>query len=199
METLHLSNGVSGVHSLGYTRRNARKTRFNSFNSFANGTLFCSIIHKPLHFRHDSFYLNRRVVNSAVNTTGADDTDRNDHHHHQLDHSHHHHHHDHSHHHHHHHHGNGEKLTRFQEAVFRFAKAIGWADLANLLRQHLELCCCSTALLLAGAACPYLIPKSAVKPLQNVFVLIAFPLVGVRLTIIFILSLDIIDKYTVSI
>lgn len=172
METLHLSTCVSGVHSLGYTRRNTRKTRFNSF---INGTLFCSILHKPLHFRHDSFYLNHRVVNSAVNTTGADDTDRHDHHHHHLDHSHHHHHHDHSHHH----HSNGEKLTRFQEAVFRFAKAIGWADLANLLRQHLELCCCSTALLLAGAACPYLIPKSAVKPLQNVFILIAFPLVGV--------------------
>lgn len=35
------------------------------------------------------------------------------------------------------------------------------------------------ALFIAAAACPYLLPKPAVKPLQRVFILIAFPLVGV--------------------
>ncbi|KAI8013799.1 hypothetical protein LOK49_LG05G01773 [Camellia lanceoleosa] len=34
------------------------------------------------------------------------------------------------------------------------------------------------ALFIAAAACPYLLPKPAVKPLQRVFILIAFPLVG---------------------
>ncbi|KAF6176212.1 hypothetical protein GIB67_023503 [Kingdonia uniflora] len=88
---------------------------------------------------------------------------------------------DHKHHHHHHHGGGGEvtKLSRSQEAVLRFAKAIGWADLANFLREHLQLCCCSAALLVIAAACPYLVPSSAVKPLQNGLIAIAFPLVGV--------------------
>ncbi|KAK9112657.1 hypothetical protein Scep_020176 [Stephania cephalantha] len=97
--------------------------------------------------------------------------------------SHHHDHHDHHHHHHHHHHhghgGEGAKLTGSQRAVLRFAKAIGWADLADLLREHLQLCCCSAALLLAAAACPYLLPKPAAKTLQNAFISVAFPLVGV--------------------
>ncbi|KAI7980574.1 hypothetical protein LOK49_Contig134G00002 [Camellia lanceoleosa] len=35
------------------------------------------------------------------------------------------------------------------------------------------------ALFIAAGACPYLLPKPAVKPLQRVFILIAFPLVGV--------------------
>ncbi|OVA15916.1 Cation-transporting P-type ATPase [Macleaya cordata] len=70
-------------------------------------------------------------------------------------------------------------LTSSQEAVLRFAKAIGWADLAGFLRENLQLCCCSTALLLAASVCPYLVPKQAVKPLQNSFITIAFPLVGV--------------------
>ncbi|KAL7166862.1 hypothetical protein ACSBR2_037518 [Camellia fascicularis] len=34
------------------------------------------------------------------------------------------------------------------------------------------------ALFIAAAACPYLLPKPAVKPLQRVFILIVFPLVG---------------------
>ncbi|KAA8531652.1 hypothetical protein F0562_006631 [Nyssa sinensis] len=97
-------------------------------------------------------------------------------------HHHHHHHHDHhhdDHHHHHHNHEGGAKLTRSQEAFLRFAKAIRWTDLANFLREHLELCCCSAALFIAAAACPYVLPKLTVKPLQHVFTLIAFPLVGV--------------------
>ncbi|KAL2455321.1 putative cadmium/zinc-transporting ATPase HMA1 [Abeliophyllum distichum] len=98
--------------------------------------------------------------------------------------THHHHEHDHHHHHHHHHHGPsndgcGVRLTKFQENFLSFAMAIKWTHLANFLREHLELCCCSAALFLAAAACPHLIPKPAVKPLQQAFTLIAFPLVGV--------------------
>lgn len=51
--------------------------------------------------------------------------------------------------------------------------------MADFLREHLGLCCCSAALFVGAAACPYLLPKPAVKPLQHLFILIAFPLVGV--------------------
>ncbi|KAF9600250.1 hypothetical protein IFM89_005074 [Coptis chinensis] len=90
----------------------------------------------------------------------------------------------HDHHHAHHHHGHGEggggKLNTSQEAILSFAKSTGWFDLSNFLREHLHLCCCSTALLLAAAVSPYLIAKQAVvKPIQNFFIAIAFPLVGV--------------------
>lgn len=71
------------------------------------------------------------------------------------------------------------KLSKFQEKVFGFAKAIGWVDLANILRENLQLCCCSMALLLAASASPYLVPKPVIKPLQNAFIFLAFPLVGV--------------------
>ncbi|KAI3991179.1 hypothetical protein MKX01_022400 [Papaver californicum] len=86
---------------------------------------------------------------------------------------------DHDHHHHHHHHG-GEclELSNSQKAVLKFAKAIGWTDLAEFLRENLQLCCCSAALLLCAAVCPYLVPKSAAKLLRNAFISIAFPLVG---------------------
>lgn len=108
-------------------------------------------------------------------------------------HDHHHdHHHDdhHSHGHgHHHHHGCGnggsEELTGPQRAVIEFAKATRWMDLANFLREHLQLCCCAAAMFLAAAVCPYLVPKPAVKPLQNAFVYVAFPLVGVHVLIFF--------------
>lgn len=43
----------------------------------------------------------------------------------------------------------------------------------------MELCCCAAALFLAAVACPYLLPKPAVKPLQHAFTVVAFPLVGV--------------------
>lgn len=72
------------------------------------------------------------------------------------------------------------KLSKTQEAILRFAKSVGWADLANLLREHFQLCCCSMVLLIVASICPYLIPKyAAVKTLQNVLIAIAFPLVGV--------------------
>ncbi|KAK4488414.1 hypothetical protein RD792_004177 [Penstemon davidsonii] len=108
------------------------------------------------------------------------------------------HHHDHDHHHHshhncnhHHHHGHGhEQLTKTQESFLRFAEAIKWTKLANFLREHLQLCCFSTALFLAAAVCPYLLPNSAVKPFQQAFTIIAFPLVGVSSS--FDASLDIV-------
>ncbi|XP_044483471.1 probable cadmium/zinc-transporting ATPase HMA1, chloroplastic isoform X2 [Mangifera indica] len=99
-------------------------------------------------------------------------------HHHHHDHDHHHHQ-DHHHHHHDHHNGNCTELSGPQKAVIEFAKATRWLDLANFLREHLQLCCFSTGLFLAAAACPYLLPKPAVKPLQNAFIFLAFPLVGV--------------------
>ncbi|XP_050206620.1 probable cadmium/zinc-transporting ATPase HMA1, chloroplastic [Mercurialis annua] len=106
---------------------------------------------------------------------------RNHHHHHDHDHNH-----NHTHHHHHDHHGHGhghgdvEKLSGAQRGLIRFAKAVKWIELADLLREHLQLCCCSAALFIVAAACPYLIPsKAIVKPLQNAFMIVAFPLVGV--------------------
>lgn len=41
------------------------------------------------------------------------------------------------------------------------------------------LCCCSAALFLAAGLCPYVVPKPSAKPLQQIFALVAFPLVGV--------------------
>ena len=96
------------------------------------------------------------------------------------DHSHHDHH-DHQHHQHDHHghEGGGGKLTRAQEVVLRFAKIVGWVDLANFLREHLQLCCCSMSLLLLAAACPYALPTRVVRASQNALIAVAFPLVGV--------------------
>ncbi|XP_039117653.1 probable cadmium/zinc-transporting ATPase HMA1, chloroplastic isoform X2 [Dioscorea cayenensis subsp. rotundata] len=97
------------------------------------------------------------------------------------DHSHHHHHdqHHHYHHHHHGHEGGGGELTRAQEVVLRFAKMVGWVNLANFLREHLQLCCCSMGLLLLAAACPYALPTRVVRASQNALIAVAFPLVGI--------------------
>ncbi|XP_057771147.1 probable cadmium/zinc-transporting ATPase HMA1, chloroplastic [Salvia miltiorrhiza] len=100
----------------------------------------------------------------------------NDHHNHNHDHNHNHHHH---HHHHHNHGGCDANLTKSQQTFLRFAEAVKWTDLANFLREHLELCCCATALFLAAGACPHLLPKPVVAPLQHAFTAVAFPLVGV--------------------
>ncbi|XP_077225235.1 heavy metal atpase 1 isoform X2 [Tasmannia lanceolata] len=110
-------------------------------------------------------------------------TSQNSHHHHEDHHSHNHdHNHDHNHnhnHHHHHHHEQDTNLNRYQEAILGFARAIRWAELADFLREHLQLCCCSTALLLVAAACPCVLPKLVAKPFQRAFIVAAFPLVGV--------------------
>lgn len=100
--------------------------------------------------------------------------------------NHQHHHHD---HHHHHCHNDCSQLSGPQKAVIKFAKATRWLDLANFLREHLQLCCCAAALFLAAAACPYLLPKPAIKPLQNAFLAVAFPLVGVSIIIIIIIHM----------
>ncbi|PKU82222.1 probable cadmium/zinc-transporting ATPase HMA1, chloroplastic [Dendrobium catenatum] len=90
------------------------------------------------------------------------------------------HHHPHDHQHHHGHEQTCElELNGVQKAILRFAKAVGWVDLADLLREHLQLCCCSMILLLLSAACPYVLPARAAKLLQNAFISIAFPLIGV--------------------
>ena len=89
------------------------------------------------------------------------------------------------HHHHHHHHGccsvELKAESKPQKALFGFAKAIGWVRLANFLREHLHLCCSSAALFVAAAACPYFAPKPYVKSLQHAFMIVGFPLVGVRI------------------
>lgn len=88
---------------------------------------------------------------------------------------------------HHHHHQHGccsvdlKAESKPQKVLFGFAKAIGWVRLANFLREHLHLCCSSAALFLAAAACPYFAPKPYIKSLQNAFMIVGFPLVGVRI------------------
>nr|CAB3468848.1 unnamed protein product [Digitaria exilis] len=97
----------------------------------------------------------------------------------------HHHHHDHDHGHgHHHHHGHGhhgvdEHMGGGGAAVMRVARAIGWADVADALREHLQLCCISLGLLLIAAVCPYVPLLSSVGRLQAALIAVAFPLVGV--------------------
>ncbi|MED6211264.1 putative cadmium/zinc-transporting ATPase hma1, chloroplastic [Stylosanthes scabra] len=100
---------------------------------------------------------------------------------HHSDHDHHDH--DHGHHHHHHHHGHhaldSANLTGPQRAIIAFAKATRWMDLADFLREHLHLCCFSTALFVAAAICPHTLPKPLVKRFQHSLIILAFPLVGV--------------------
>ncbi|XP_020885433.1 probable cadmium/zinc-transporting ATPase HMA1, chloroplastic isoform X3 [Arabidopsis lyrata subsp. lyrata] len=99
--------------------------------------------------------------------------------------NHHHYHHEHDHHHHqnHHQHCCSVELTvsnHLQKLLLKFAKAIGWIRLANFLRENLHLCCSSVVLFLAAAACPHLmIPKPYITPIQNSFMIVAFPLVGI--------------------
>lgn len=96
------------------------------------------------------------------------------------------------HHHHQNHHGHvhsaESELNSLQKAILRFAKAVGWASLADLLREHLQICCCSMALLILAAACPYVLPARASKLLQNAFISIAFPLIGVSAALDAVLS-----------
>ncbi|EEE66260.1 hypothetical protein OsJ_22445 [Oryza sativa Japonica Group] len=61
----------------------------------------------------------------------------------------------------------------------RVAKAIGWADVADALREHLQLCCISLGLLLIAAACPHIPVLNSVRRLQDALIAVAFPLVGV--------------------
>ncbi|XP_066371065.1 probable cadmium/zinc-transporting ATPase HMA1, chloroplastic isoform X2 [Miscanthus floridulus] len=98
---------------------------------------------------------------------------------------HHHHHHQHGHDHHHHHgHGHGRHEVDVHgggggAAVMRVARAIGWADVADALREHLQACCISLGLLLIAAACPHVALLNSVGRLQAALIAVAFPLVGV--------------------
>ncbi|GMH14814.1 hypothetical protein Nepgr_016655 [Nepenthes gracilis] len=170
MEVLPLAYGGSGFQCLNYGKRHKFITPRTNCDQF----LISSFVRKkpssvPLNLHLFTSNFKCRSLNYA---TSADDHR----HHHSRDHEHH----DHGHHHHdHHHHHHGIEVSKYQEGVIRFAKAIGWMDLANFLREHLQLCCCSAILFIAAAACPYLVPRPAVKPLQNAFIFVAFPLVGI--------------------
>lgn len=130
------------------------------------------------------FSLKRRLIISSRASSGCQDLGHDHGHHHrtcgqQQQHQHQHH-----AHHHHHHHGDEGELNKAQQAILRFANAVGWADLADFLRENLQLCCCSMGLLLLAAASPYAPPARAVKPLQGLLIAVAFPLVGVRLSLL---------------
>ncbi|KAJ6796066.1 putative cadmium/zinc-transporting ATPase HMA1, chloroplastic isoform X1 [Iris pallida] len=79
----------------------------------------------------------------------------------------------------HHGHGHDGEVDGAQEAVLRFARAIGWARLADLLRESYHACLASAALLLLAAASPRVLPARAAAPAQAALVALAFPLVGV--------------------
>ncbi|BAS99231.1 Os06g0690800 [Oryza sativa Japonica Group] len=67
-------------------------------------------------------------------------------------------------------------------AVMRVARAIGWADVADALREHLQVSCISIGLLLVAAACPHMAALNFAKRLQATAIAIALPLVGVNLS-----------------
>ncbi|KAL9229796.1 hypothetical protein vseg_005226 [Gypsophila vaccaria] len=117
----------------------------------------------------------------SLNSTSSHNHTHTHTHTHNHNHDDHDHDHDHDHQRHHHcgHGGDCRQLTKVQEGVIRFAKAIKWMQLADYLRENLKLCCCSMAMFLTAAVCPFLIPKSFSKPLQHSLILAAFPLVGV--------------------
>nr|DAD41371.1 TPA_asm: hypothetical protein HUJ06_015694 [Nelumbo nucifera] len=173
MEAVSFAIGGSKTFCIPSSRR--RRRGVCSINPIYNQISFSSLPRKPFHYSLNSPSLRYWAIHCVAQSQDNRHHDDHDHHHSHHQHSDNHHH----HHHGHHHHGEDAKLNKSQEAVLRFAKTIGWYDLANFLREHLQLCCCSTALLLAAASCPYLLPKPTVKPLQNAFIVIAFPLVGV--------------------
>lgn len=149
-----------------------RLARVNSFSILPPKTL---LRQKPLPLRISaSLSLPRRSIRLR-----AVEDHHHDHHHDDEQ--------DHHHHHHHHHHQHGccsvelKAESKPQKVLFGFAKAIGWVRLANFLREHLHLCCSAAALFIAAAACPYLVPKPYIKSLQNAFMIVGFPLVGVRI------------------
>ncbi|XP_058188328.1 probable cadmium/zinc-transporting ATPase HMA1, chloroplastic [Rhododendron vialii] len=168
METLRFHVGITPFPSHNLTRipRITKPSNYSlKLNPFRTQALFLPPILSPPR----SLSPPQRHSHSLPNATHP-------HHHDHHDHQHE----DHNHHHHHHNRGcENTKLTRAQESFLRFAKAIRWTDLADFLREHLVLCCCSAALFVCAAACPYVLPKPAAKPLQHICILIAFPLVGV--------------------
>ncbi|XP_057730042.1 probable cadmium/zinc-transporting ATPase HMA1, chloroplastic [Arachis stenosperma] len=132
---------------------------------------------KCLPLRHHRL---RCLVHSNANHHHHSHSDHNHHEHeHEHEHEHDHHHHHHHHHHHAHHAIDSANLTGPQRAIIGFAKATRWMDLADFLREHLHLCCFSTALFVAAAICPHTLPKPLVKRFQHSLIILGFPLVGV--------------------
>jgi len=170
METLTLAHGAIGLKSLNYNPRfptfSTKSRQFFIYSS--HSSFLCA---KPVFpslnrlFPHSNF--RRCAIRCVASDHHYHDANHND----VYDHDHDHH----------HRHGDAVKLNKFQEGFLRFAKAIGWVDLANYLRENLQLCCSSMALFLAAAACPYLVPKPLAKSLHDAFIILAFPLVGVIL------------------
>ncbi|KAF5752867.1 cadmium/zinc-transporting ATPase HMA1 chloroplastic [Tripterygium wilfordii] len=172
---VHNGIGLTKIPSLISSKRRRRTI---SSKLILHRTLTSSILRtKSFSPLPKSPSLRHRILHCVAEAT--------DHHHHNHDQDHHEHdhhpehNHDHQHHHHNHCCSDGAELSGPQKVFVKFAKAIGWMDLANFLREHLQLCCCAAALFVAAAACPYLLPRPAVKPVQNAFILVAFPLVGV--------------------
>ena len=167
METLLLGHGVTGLK---FFNSNPKFVSFRTKSHQFIASSSSNLCPKP-------------PLPTLNSRKGAIHSAASDNHHHNHDHDHGHDDHDHQHHphhlHYHHHHGGEVKLNKYQEGFIRFAKAVGWLDLANFLREHLRLCSCSMAMFLAAAACPYLVPKPLAKSLQNAFIFVAFPLVGV--------------------
>ncbi|GAB2279616.1 Probable cadmium/zinc-transporting ATPase hma1, chloroplastic [Dionaea muscipula] len=186
MESLTLAPGIRRLHFLNCTTQ----SQFTRLKPAKYSPLVLSQLRRrnPPPSSH-SFHSS--VANSRHRTLHPAASAAADHHHHHDGENHghgdHHQHNDehehrdcgHSHNHYHHHRSEEKELSKYQEGLIRFAKAIRWMDLANFLREHLQLCCISAALFVAAAACPYLVPKPVVKPLQNAFILLAFPLVGI--------------------
>ncbi|OEL32907.1 putative cadmium/zinc-transporting ATPase HMA1, chloroplastic, partial [Dichanthelium oligosanthes] len=87
---------------------------------------------------------------------------------------------------HHHHHGHCHGHNKVDAdgegrgaAVMRVARAIGWAAVADALRERLQACCISLGLFLMAAACPHVAPLGSVRFLQVALIAVACPLVGV--------------------
>ncbi|KEH31492.1 cadmium/zinc-transporting ATPase, putative [Medicago truncatula] len=161
MEAISYSIPSTKFHSL-----HTKTTRIQSSNlAFPIRTSPISI--KPL-YSSKFLILHHHKLRCSANHTDHNHNHTHNHNH-NCNHNHHHHSHD----------IDDVNLTGPQKAIISFAKATKWIDLANFLREHLYLCCASTALFVAAAICPHTLPKSLIKPVQNSFILVAFPLVGV--------------------
>ncbi|CAM6083439.1 unnamed protein product [Calypogeia fissa] len=102
------------------------------------------------------------------------------HEHHDHDHDHEGHHHEHGHSHHGHTHASfSSNLNGIQKSVLKVCNVLGLGFLADMWRDNLKVCLTSLALLLLGAAAPYVVPKSVGATVQSALVLPALPLTGV--------------------
>ncbi|XP_038723276.1 probable cadmium/zinc-transporting ATPase HMA1, chloroplastic [Tripterygium wilfordii] len=173
---LRCVTGLDSTNSLGSIPQNddEEPTRPSLFSTKPFPLRFYAPNHSPL---PKSPTLRHRILHCVPEVT---DYQRGNYDQHHRDREHNHHHHEHNHDHHNHYSNDGAELSGPKRVVVKFAKAIGWMDLANFLREHLLLRCRAAALFFAAAACPYLLPKHAVKPVQNAFILVTFPLVGLK-------------------